>query len=158
MPFYSITAATNNGIYVGGDIGVYFRNNQTNGWLFYGNGLPNTSIRDLRIISGKLHAATFGRGVWKTGLFVTCPADYVHDSQSGLNNVNGQEFYQASNSIVTNVSTSGGVGASLVYKSGNYIELKPGFTATKGTAMVSQVLPCNTAGFTPADLIPLTGK
>ncbi|MES2647384.1 MAG: 3-coathanger stack domain-containing protein [Bacteroidota bacterium] len=158
MPFYTITATANNGVYVGGDVGVYYRNSQTNGWVSYGNGLPNTSIRDLRVVSNQLIAGTFGRGVWKTGLFVTCPADYVHDAQSGLNNVNGQEFYQASNSIVTNVSVSGGAGAALVYKAGNYIDLKPGFRATSGTAMVSQILPCNTQGILPAQLIPLTGK
>lgn len=158
MPYYSIISAGTGGIYVAGDVGVYYRNAQTTGWLFYGTGLPSTSIRDLRIVSGKLIAASFGRGVWKTPVFTPCPANFTHDAQSGVINVNGQEFYQASTSIVTDVSTTGGLGASLVYKSGNFITLKPGFTATFGTAMVSQILPCNTAGFSPADLVPIKGN
>ena len=158
MPYYTIVSAGAGGVYVGGDVGVYYRNAQTTGWIFYGTGLPSTSIRDLRIVSGKLIAASFGRGVWKTPVFSPCPANFNHDAQSGIINVNGQEFYQASTSIVSDVSTTGGFGASLVYKSGNFITLKPGFTATFGTAMLSQILPCNTVGFSPADLIPIKGN
>jgi len=58
---------SNDRIYVGMDIGIYYRDNLSGTWTLYNTGLPNAPIADLEISPaspGLLHAATFGRGVW----------------------------------------------------------------------------------------------
>jgi PKD repeat protein len=64
-------AGTNDGIYVGTDAGVYYRDNTTPGWMPYSNGLPTTVIDELEIQYGsnKLRAATYGRGLWESSIF-----------------------------------------------------------------------------------------
>ena len=62
--------ATNDPVYVGTDIGVYYRDNTSGTWVSYFLGLPKVSVRDLEIFypTNKLRAATFGRGTWENGL------------------------------------------------------------------------------------------
>jgi PKD repeat protein len=62
---------TKDGLYVGCDVGIYYRDSLSSVWALYNTGLPNVSVRDLEIFYplGKLRAATFGRGVWEADLF-----------------------------------------------------------------------------------------
>jgi photosystem II stability/assembly factor-like uncharacterized protein len=62
---------TNDGVYVGMDVGVYYTDNDLNSWFDVSVGLPGVVITDLEIVqsAGKLVAATYGRGVWETELF-----------------------------------------------------------------------------------------
>lgn len=59
------------GIYVGTDLGVYYRNDTMTSWIPYNNGLPNVIVNELEInyLSGKLRAGTYGRGLWESDLF-----------------------------------------------------------------------------------------
>ena len=52
------------------DLGVFYRANGKKNWARLGDGLPNTSILDVKLSGdGKtLYAATFGRSVWQLGL------------------------------------------------------------------------------------------
>lgn len=54
------------GMYVGMDVGVYYRDSTMEDWVRYTEGLPNTPITDLEIrtAANQLVAATYGRGVW----------------------------------------------------------------------------------------------
>ncbi|MEO1713795.1 MAG: 3-coathanger stack domain-containing protein, partial [Bacteroidota bacterium] len=65
---------SNDGIYVGMDVGVWYRDNTMDEWVLFSNGLPNVIIAELEInyTTGKLHAGTFGRGAWSTDLFSAC--------------------------------------------------------------------------------------
>ena len=56
-----------NTIYVGADIGVYVRNDNSEEWTLYAENIPNVIISDLAINTREkmLYAATFGRGVWE---------------------------------------------------------------------------------------------
>ncbi len=58
-------------LYVGTDVGVYYKEASMNSWLYYSNGLPNVVIDELEIYypTGKLRAATYGRSVWETDLY-----------------------------------------------------------------------------------------
>ncbi len=66
---------TNDGVYVGTDIGVYYKDNTLPNWVFYSNGLPNVIIDELEFqqSSNKLRAATYGRGLWEVDAY-TSPA------------------------------------------------------------------------------------
>jgi hypothetical protein len=55
-------------VYVGMDVGVYYKDNTGPNWTLYNNGLPNTPIHDMEISPAnptKLRAATYGRGVYE---------------------------------------------------------------------------------------------
>lgn len=54
-------------VYVGMDVGVYYRDPSSANWTLYNIGLPNTPLADMETspaFSGKFVAATYGRGTW----------------------------------------------------------------------------------------------
>jgi hypothetical protein len=57
----------NEGIYVGMDVGVYYKNNQLPDWIPYMDGLPNVIVREIQIHypSNRVRVATYGRGIWQ---------------------------------------------------------------------------------------------
>lgn len=60
-------AGAQNGLYIGLEVGVYYQNNTTGGWVSYMNGLPNVIVNDIVVHegAGKVVVGTFGRGMWK---------------------------------------------------------------------------------------------
>jgi photosystem II stability/assembly factor-like uncharacterized protein len=62
---------SNDGTYIGTDLGVFFKDNSLSDWIPYDNGLPNVQINELEIsyVDNTLWAATYGRGLWKSDLF-----------------------------------------------------------------------------------------
>jgi len=54
-------------IYVGMDIGVYYKNNSTPDWTLFNVDLPNVEVKEIEIkeTSNEIYLATYGRGVWK---------------------------------------------------------------------------------------------
>jgi hypothetical protein len=58
-------------LYIGTDVGVFILDETAQQWVYYGAGLPNTSVTDLEIqySSRKLRIGTFGRGVWENDLY-----------------------------------------------------------------------------------------
>lgn len=61
-----------NGLYVGMNTGVYYKNDTMSTWLNYTANLPTVAVNELDIqySAGKLRVGTYGRGVWETPLFV----------------------------------------------------------------------------------------
>ncbi|MDX2173359.1 MAG: T9SS type A sorting domain-containing protein [Bacteroidota bacterium] len=77
---------TNDRIYVGMDVGVYYRDNLSTTWTLYNTGLPNTPISELEISPaavGKLRAATYGRGVYEVDVVPSAVAPVSSFSVSG---------------------------------------------------------------------------
>lgn len=64
---------SDDGLYVGTDLGVFYTDNTYSNWQPFTTGLPLVQVMELEIHSatGKLRAATYGRGLWETDLFVT---------------------------------------------------------------------------------------
>lgn len=74
VPVNSIICDTSqyyNTIYVGTDMGVFCKNDTMKQWLYFGTGLPNTSVTDMDIQyeTKKLRISTYGRGIWETTLY-----------------------------------------------------------------------------------------
>ena len=73
VPANSVVCQPNspNGVYLGTDLGVFYRDDYTNAWEPYGTGMPNVVVSELEInmAIGKLRAATYGRGIWEADLF-----------------------------------------------------------------------------------------
>lgn len=63
---------TNGGIYVGTDVGVYYKDGTMSTFTPYMTGLPNTIVTDMEIFypTNKLRASTYGRGVWESDLYI----------------------------------------------------------------------------------------
>jgi photosystem II stability/assembly factor-like uncharacterized protein len=57
-------------IIIGGEVGVYSSADGGATWQALGTGLPIVPVMDLRVHepTGRLYAATFGRGMWRTAL------------------------------------------------------------------------------------------
>lgn len=61
-------------MYVGMDVGVYYKDNTLADWVLYNTGIPNVEVTELEIqydaenCKSMLYAATYGRGVWKSDL------------------------------------------------------------------------------------------
>ncbi|MFM9986821.1 MAG: MopE-related protein [Flavobacteriales bacterium] len=62
---------SNDGIYVGMDAGVYYRDNDLGTWVPYMNALPNVEISELEIhyASSTITASTYGRGIWRAPMY-----------------------------------------------------------------------------------------
>ena len=64
----------NEAMYLGMDVGVYYRDNTLADWQLFMTGLPNVEITDLEIHADAdecrslLYASTYGAGMWKTEL------------------------------------------------------------------------------------------
>jgi len=59
-----------NEMFVGTDIGVFYRNDSLNAWQLFGKQLPNVIVNELEInySDNKLYAGTYGRGLWSVDL------------------------------------------------------------------------------------------
>lgn len=59
-----------NSLFVGTDVGVYFKTDSLASWAPYFTGLPNVDVEELEIDYNlnKLRAATNGRGLWETNI------------------------------------------------------------------------------------------
>lgn len=75
-----------NAIYIGMDIGVYYLDDTQAGWVNFFQDLPKVSVRDLELFypTGKIRAATFGRGTWESDLYSipTLTAGFTFDSNA----------------------------------------------------------------------------
>ena len=65
---------SNDALYVGTDVGVYYRNSSMSSWQPFFDGLPNVIVNELEIHygAGKIRAATYGRGLWESDLVTSC--------------------------------------------------------------------------------------
>ncbi len=59
-----------NTLFAGTDFGVFYSDADNVNWQYYGNGLPHTSVTDLKIhqATRRLYVATYGRGFYSIGL------------------------------------------------------------------------------------------
>jgi len=94
---------SNDRVYVGMDVGIYYRDNSLSNWVLYNSSLPNVPISDIEISPASptlIHAATYGRGVWVASVYtpgvppvssfsvntnLLCPANSVTFSEQSTN-------------------------------------------------------------------------
>ena len=70
---------SDNPLYVGTSLGVYYLDDTMTMWEAFDTNLPNVSVEDLEINieDAKLIAATYGRGVWQTDIPVQLASDDI---------------------------------------------------------------------------------
>lgn len=77
---------SNGAVYAGTDVGVYYRDATMSAWIPFNGGLPNVIVNELEIqyATGKLRAATYGRGLWESDLFsIQVAPEAVMDAGQG---------------------------------------------------------------------------
>ncbi|HSK13307.1 MAG TPA: hypothetical protein VK907_08830, partial [Phnomibacter sp.] len=130
LPVHTIvfqSQGANNGnyqVYVGTDIGVFYRSNTSGGWSFFGNGLPRVMVTDLEFNGTYLYAGTYGRGIWRTLPYATCPTNPNY-----VATYSDERVFQATGTLTSTSRIVGTVGANVWMKATNYVQLNPGFVA-----------------------------
>ncbi len=107
---------TRDALYIGTDAGVFYKDSLMTDWIPFNKNMPNVMITDLSIEygTGKIRAATFGRGLWESDLYVA----------PGLNKVNEKEIPKDGG-----IATGGGV-----YQTGSTVTLNA--TPTKSNSFL----------------------
>lgn len=144
IPIYSVTFASNNnnplgGVYIGTEIGVFYKDDNLPGWEPFYNGLPRVPVTDLFVhfTTNDVTAATFGRGIWRSQGRSSCTANLPLTGTT-----TGNKFYQASATITSNQEMPGTAGNSLKLRAGNTIRLTDGFRAYRGSYLQALNTPC----------------
>jgi photosystem II stability/assembly factor-like uncharacterized protein len=135
-------------LYVGTDIGVFYRNEDLGDWIPFTNGMPTVEVKDLEInySAGLIRAATFGRSIWSSPLYTPCPVslDLTVANNPGQTDIStGYQYYQASDFISSSRNIGGGIGTYSEYKAFNYIDLNGGFTVQEGSEFYAHIGPCS---------------
>jgi len=132
------------GLYVGTDVGVFYRDASTGNWVPFFNMLPSTIVMEMEINynSGYITAVTFGRGFWKSKLYGSCAASYIltpgNDPGTGH-----RQYYAAQNNITSTRTVVASFSDSVDYQAGNYVTLLPGFEAQSGSNFGAKAADCN---------------
>lgn len=72
---------TNEGLYVGNQTGVYYKEASMSDWVAFNTGMPAVDVRELEIFestnysSRRIKAATYGRGLWTSDLIEISTTD-----------------------------------------------------------------------------------
>lgn len=139
VPVNCATFDNNGNVYIGTDIGVYYRGTTDTDWKPFYNGLPRIPVTDLVINVGaaKIRAATFGRGIFESDLYAACVSALT------LNGFYiGQRTYSAASTVTSTGTISSSAGTEVFIKAGGYVDLLPGFIAQSGTFLKAKIGPC----------------
>ncbi|MEM0998376.1 MAG: 3-coathanger stack domain-containing protein [Bacteroidota bacterium] len=122
-------AGSDNGVYIGTDAGVYYRDDNLTDWVDFSNGLPFCRVMEMEInpLANRLRAATYGRSIWESDLYGSdCADDLVLSGP-----VSGTQTIEANNTITSTQSVQ--AGSNITYSAGTRITLNPGFTQASGS-------------------------
>ncbi len=124
----------NEGIYVGNQTGVWYKNADMPDWVEFGTGLPTVDIRELEIYyddatasNSRIKAATYGRGLWESDLAeisIINPANLTAFPASGTQMDISWTKNTAGNNVMVAYSTSSTFGTPVngtSYSSGSSI-------------------------------------
>ena len=129
---------TADGIYLGTEAGVYYKDDGLGTWQYFSDGLPYVSIRDLQIVTPtkKLRAATHGRSAWETNLYGITRAASL--SLSGA--ISTDNDYEAYGVITTTqvISSPGDITCT----SATGVSMQAGFRVNAGATFLGIVEVC----------------
>jgi PKD repeat protein len=79
----------NDAVYIGTDVGCFFKDATMTVWQPFSNGLPNVTVSQIEIFytGSKIRASTYGRGMWESGLYAA--GAYLPDANFGASNFIG---------------------------------------------------------------------
>lgn len=91
-----VPGSTSNEIYVGCDVGVYYKNDNLSAWVSYFDGMPYAPVSDIEIYTkGKeIRVSTFGRGIWKAPLYVPSVTSIGSEAGAGSSAPHATDVFQ----------------------------------------------------------------
>ncbi len=145
VPVHIIKCVDNNNVpasavYIGTDIGVFYRNANIGAWIMFGNDLPRTMVTDMEVneTAGVITVSTYGRGFWRSPLYSSCDANL-----SITTPMTGSQYHQASLGITANNHVVGGAGTEVFLKAGYSVVFDVGFTILAGNELKASIGPCS---------------
>lgn len=74
---------SNDALYIGTDVGVFYKDASLSIWQPFSTGLPNVIVTQIEYFDSaqKLRASTYGRGIWESGLY--SPGSYAPSAAFG---------------------------------------------------------------------------
>ena len=144
---YESTGGTpNDALYIGTDVGVYYRDDDLGDWIPFMNGLPATMVFDLEIneTNKVIMAGTHGRGFWRSLTYGDCDNALTLNQANDPSNPNytGFQYYEANNYVTSSRIITGGIGTDVTYQAGSYVLLQTDFHAQAGNLFVAKLGPC----------------
>jgi hypothetical protein len=148
IPIICVKIALNGDVYIGTDLGVFYRKTSMSDWMPFNNELPKVPVTDLHIdeVNGKIYASTFGRGVWKASVATGCP-----ENLNLIASLKGDHLYQVNNQLISTADIIGGVGTNVHFKANNRVFLLPGFRAYRYTVFSAYIEACGSGGIPGID-------
>jgi len=131
-------------LYVGTEIGVFYKSLTMSDWVYFGNYLPAVPVFDLKISGGYLYAGTYGRGIWRSDLFSNCETNLTLTPANDNYNsyYPGTQHYSAENTITSTRIYSGSLGTNIYHSAGQKVEFTEGFWAKEGTYINANLNGC----------------
>lgn len=136
LPINTITyeQGSNDGIYVGTDVGVFYTNRvlynsddvgnpQNTGWVCFNDGFPVCVVTQVEVnyASNRLRASTYGRGIWESTLACPLTADLL------VTTVSANGLSSTFQEVLNNISITADVGdiqlTDLTARAGNEISV-----------------------------------
>jgi photosystem II stability/assembly factor-like uncharacterized protein len=132
------------GVYIGTEIGVYYRGDFMSDFIPFGNHLPNTKVDDIEIRPGYIYVGTHGRGVWRSELYTSCEYNLTLTvaNDNGNSNSPGTQIFHANNKITSTREYGGGELTNISYFANNGIRLLPGFEVKKVSRFKAEIGDC----------------
>jgi len=142
IAFEDNNGAPDDAVYIGTDVGVYYRDANLGDWIYFSNWLPNVMVFDLEIhqASNLITAGTYGRGLWRSSTYTDCQASWTLSGQGAP----GFSYYQASDYINSSRQFTQGIGQEGHFKAANKVTLTTGFNVAGGSEFKAWIAPCGT--------------
>ncbi len=139
-----------NQLYIGHLNGVYTRNDTMANWRVFNNGLPNTEVTELEIMTSaaKIVASTYGRGAWVSDLYSNAAAPCTFPPVAN---------FAASATSVCPGNTVSYTNSTVTCATATYSWSFPGGTPSTSTAQTPSVV-YNTPGTYAVTLVATNGN
>jgi hypothetical protein len=140
----------NNALYVGTDIGVFYRDDDLGDWVYFSNNMPVVNVLDLYIntASNIIAAGTYGRGIWISATYSTCESSLSLSNPPGIP-IGGVRYYSAENTIASTATYRSDLRTEIHYTGGNYLDLNVGFQIGGEGFFEGKIGPCPGPIFLP---------
>jgi hypothetical protein len=138
----------NDALYVGTDLGVFYRDATMSEWVAINNGLPKVIVAELecKLTSGKITAATHGRGLWESNFNNTNTGNSLTITPAAQST--GSSAGSTTLSIASNISWT-------VSDNASWLTLSP--TSGTGNATINATFTANTSTSPRVATITATG-
>ena len=136
-----INPESDEGLYLGTDFGVFYKNANMENWVPFNAGLPpiiitDIEIADIPILKNIIKVATYGRGVWESE--VACNTTEAIDLY--ITGTLASSFRHAESTITSDAFIPSGT--NVTFRAGKSITLEPGFETELGAEFTAEIVAC----------------